>query len=138
MSITKDERVTHDLIAAEVAKRELHFPNAQHPDWLTISNRPNPGLALPLGSESIFPDIAIIDNESVVQRLGEVEIEKTVNEEEMEKWIIYSDYCGGDLYLYVPEVRATVALNLLNSNRIPYTRLIQYSFFYGEVRFKRV
>lgn len=138
MSITKDERVTHDLVAAEVAKRELRFPNVEHPNWQTISNRPNPSLALPLEADQVFPDIAIVDDESVVQRIGEVEIEKTVNEEEMEKWIIYSEYCGGDLYLFVPEVRAPVALNLLNTNRVPYARLTQYSFFYGELRFKKV
>jgi len=138
MKISKEEITFHDRIVGEVAKREFRYPDHEHPNWHTIPNKPNSTLALRLGSTIVFPDIAIVDNERVVQMIGEIEIEETVNEAEIEKWEAYSDYCLGELYVYVPEVRATIALKLLNSNNIRYARLIQYSFFYGEIKFQKI
>jgi len=85
MKVSKDEIISHDRVVVDVARREFRYPTPDHPNWRTVSNKPNPVVAIPLKPSPIFPDIVVMDEEKVIQMIGEIETEGMVNEEQMEK-----------------------------------------------------
>jgi len=130
------ERAEHDTVVTEVARLRLSFPNESNSKWRTFTNGSDQTMGIRSGSQRIYPDIVVLDENNAIQRIGEVETASSINETEAMRWKTYSETCGGNFYLYVPRESIEDASSLLRQKDVRYSDLNAYSFVNGEVLFE--
>jgi hypothetical protein len=108
------------------------FPLVDQTDWnpnyITIANDDAKRRSIEGPEGKFYPSIVIVDGKDEVKEIGEVEMEDTVIEEQVEKWELLSQKASTDggvkrFFLYVPEGKAKAAQRLLRDNSIEYAGL---------------
>ncbi len=111
-----------------VVKLRFGFPDNDHPSWKTYLNEPNQTMGIKKNSESVYPDIVVVDtSKDQVAMIGEVETATTIDQGGAAQWKEYSVLCS-TFYLYVPDGYAPQTKELLRTNGISVTGLRTYSY----------
>jgi hypothetical protein len=128
-SLTTEE-IKNRVIRIIAATR---FPFVDQLDWgedyVTITNDSGKKIRGISGSSGyIYPSIVITRANTIIQEIGEVETEDTVNETQVAKWRLLSDSAAKGrrvkkFFLYVPEGKENDAQQLLEDNGIEYDGL---------------
>ncbi len=121
-------KAVHDQTVADIAKLRFPYPDSAHPDWKTYLNEPNKTMGIKKNSETIYPDIVVVDvSKNQVALVGEIETSDTIDQEGAAQWNKYSKSCDS-VYLYVPNGCADDARELLRANNIPLAGLRTYGY----------
>jgi hypothetical protein len=108
------------------------FPFVDQTDWnpsyITITNDVVKRRSIEGPEGKVYPSIVIVDAKDEVKEIGEVEMEDTVTENQVEKWELISQKASTDggvkrFFLYVPEGKGKTAQRLLRDNSIEYAGL---------------
>jgi len=130
--------VEQDKATQAIAADRFDFPNANYSTLKTFTNRPARQVGVRLdenGQEMAFPDIVVLEDPSnEVRMLAEVETHRTLREtpeaDLLEKWQAFT-YLG-ELYLYVPLMRADHVKKLLKQHKIEVAGLRSWRFIIGQ------
>lgn len=136
---TPEEQSLHLRLVQEIAKRSFAYPDERRPELITVVNQPAPSAYVKSPESDLAPDIVILNaNTKFASAVAEVETVGTVTEEESDQWKKLSLACN-NLFIYVPEEKATDAQKMLAAKEITYSALIGYKLSEGgKITLKRV
>ena len=130
--------VEQDKAVQAIAKDRFDFPNARYPNLKTFANRPARQVGVKLdenGREMAFPDIVVLEDPgNEVRVLAEVETHRTLREtpeaDLVEKWQAFTFL--GELYLFVPLMRADGVKQTLKRHKVQIAGLRSWRFIIGQ------
>lgn len=124
-----------DKAVHDIAARRFNFPSPDYPTYKTYTNRPERQIGVRLDDGSLaFPDIVVVDRDTAVRLIGEVETHRSMREQDdpalVEKW---STLAGlADLYLFVPLDYVDRARRLIRKHRIKVAGLRTWRYIAGQ------
>ena len=124
-----------DKAVRDIAAQRFNFPSPEHPGYKTFTNRPERqiGVRLP-GGDLAFPDIVVVDRDTAVELIGEVETQRTLRDangaELAEKWKTFSGL--GELYLFVPLSQLATVKRLLKNYRVSVAGVRTWRYITGQ------
>ncbi len=124
-----------DKAVRDIAAVRFNFPSPDYPTYRTYTNRPERQIGVRLDDGSlVFPDIVVVDRDTAVRLIGEVESHRTMREQDdaalVEKW---STFAGlADLYLFVPLMWLDRARHLIKKQRIKVAGLRTWRYIAGQ------
>jgi hypothetical protein len=130
--------VEQDKAAQAIAAERFDFPNTNAPNLKTLTNRPARQVGVKLDEnarEMAFPDIVVLEDPgNEVRMLAEVETHRTLREtpeaDLIEKWQTFTFL--GELYLFVPLMRADDVKKLLKKHKVEIAGLRAWRFIIGQ------
>ncbi len=124
------EKAVHDI-----ALSRFNFPSPGQPTYKTFTNRPERQIGVRLGNGDLgFPDIVVVDRDTAVKRLGEVESSRSLREQASEslaeKWNAFAGL--GDLHLFVPLARLDAARRIVKQFSVPVVGIHTWRYIAGQ------
>ena len=119
----------------DIATARFNFPSPDYPTLRTYTNRPERqiGVRLPSG-DLAFPDIVVVDRDTAVKLLGELESVRSLREQDpaalAEKWTAFAGL--GDFFLFVPLSRLDLARRIIKQHRVALTGLRTWRYIAGQ------
>lgn len=124
-----------DKVVRDIAASRFNFPSPDHPTYKTFTNRPERqiGVRLPNG-DLAFPDIVVVDRDTAVRLLGEVESARSLREQDAaalaEKWTAFAGL--GAFHLFVPMSRLDTARRIVKQFRVSLDGLHTWRYIAGQ------
>lgn len=124
-----------DKAVRDIAAGRFNFPSPDYPTFKTFTNRPTRqiGVRFPNG-DLAFPDIVVVDRDTQVQFLGEVETSRTLRDADaatlVEKWTAFAGL--GEFYLFVPLFRLDVVRRIIKRYGAPVRNLRAWRYIAGQ------
>lgn len=118
-----------------IAADRFQFPSPDLPHLKTFTNRPEReiGVRLP-GGDLGFPDIVVVDRDTAVRMVAEIESARTLREIDAatleEKWRAFAGLA--EFYLFVPLAGLDAARRLIKQRNIPVRRVRTWRFIAGQ------
>ncbi|HEY8490687.1 MAG TPA: hypothetical protein VIO14_06815 [Dehalococcoidia bacterium] len=128
------KKAAHDQAVRDLAATRFRFPNEEHPELRTFTNRPLPQMAIetPAG-EKLLPDLVVMEwrvHRPVI--IGEVETTESLQAEDtLEKWRSFAALDSVAFYLYVPLQNAFEVRDLLRKHKIRVDGLRAWRYMAG-------
>jgi hypothetical protein len=119
----------------DIAATRFNFPSPDYPTFKTFTNRPERqlGVRLPNG-DLAFPDIVVVDRDTQVRLVGEVESPRTLREQDpadlAEKWNAFAGL--GDFILFVPLSQLEAAKRIMKRYRVRPKGLRTWRYIAGQ------
>jgi hypothetical protein len=119
----------------DIAAQRFNFPSPDYPLFKTFTNRPERqiGVRLPNG-DLAFPDIVVVDRDTAVRMVGEVESARTLREvpvaELREKWTAFAGLA--ELFLFVPLGGLDAAKRIIKQHGAPVRHLRTWRYIAGQ------
>lgn len=126
---TELSQTEHDDLVALIAKKRFSYTDGS----VTYTN---PNGEKNCAVDDQYPDIVVVKDKSV-QRIGEVETEETVTENEAEQWKTYAAL-NKYFYLYVPKSKVADAKTIIKSKNVGITGLRSFEYVDDELVIKNI
>lgn len=126
-----------EKVVRDIASQRFGFPNSSQPHYKTFTNRPARQIGIPLpdgGGDLAFPDVVVVDRDTAVRMIGEVESQRTLRDLDAtslaEKWRTFAGLA--ELYVFVPMIRLDDARKIIKDKRVPVTGLRTWRYITGQ------
>jgi hypothetical protein len=124
-----------DKAVRDIAALRFNFPNPDYPLYKTFTNRPERQIGVRLATgELAFPDIVVVDRDTAVRLVGEVESHRTLREtpaaDLKEKWTAFAGLA--EFFLFVPLGSLDIAKRIIKEYNVPVRHLRTWRYIAGQ------